>query len=322
MKKDTNLCKELDSVSRRKAVKKIVGGVSALAAYNMLPVRWDKPIIEQVFLPAHAQTSGAVATCDGCSLEDPCTITILDGHQFSDVVVVQVGGNVTPPTAGLPVSIILTPLNVSKAALSDPASYQTVTDAQGMFSGTYTVAGGPGIEEVSAVTRVDGANGPGECSASTHVQPERNNQSGSGRTQTVSSSASNVSLPDRVNINIDMPVTSGLMTITKVTLALNITHTYDGDLVISLTSPDGTSRTLFSNVCSYYDNMSILLDDDASSQIGTGCGSPYTGTFHTNGNLNAFNGEDPNGTWVLNINDTFGGDSGNLNQATLTVTAD
>ncbi len=37
------------STSRRKAVKKIVGGVAALAAYEMLPVNWEKPIIEQVF---------------------------------------------------------------------------------------------------------------------------------------------------------------------------------------------------------------------------------------------------------------------------------
>jgi len=50
--------KDLQSLSRRKAVKKIAGGVSALAAYHTLPVNWSKPIIEQVFLPAHAQTSG------------------------------------------------------------------------------------------------------------------------------------------------------------------------------------------------------------------------------------------------------------------------
>lgn len=46
--------------SRRKVVKNLVFGVSALAAYSALPTKWGTPIIEQVFLPAHAATSGLV----------------------------------------------------------------------------------------------------------------------------------------------------------------------------------------------------------------------------------------------------------------------
>lgn len=45
-------------VSRRTAVKTIAGGISTIAAYHVLPVKWSTPIIEQIFLPAHAQTSG------------------------------------------------------------------------------------------------------------------------------------------------------------------------------------------------------------------------------------------------------------------------
>ena len=52
--------------SRRRAVKTIASGVGALAAYHVLPVNWTKPIIEQVFLPAHAAVSGI-------TLSDPCT---------------------------------------------------------------------------------------------------------------------------------------------------------------------------------------------------------------------------------------------------------
>ena len=54
----------LACTSRRRAVKKILGGVTALAAYHALPVRWEKPIIETIFIPAHAQTS-AVEGGDG-----------------------------------------------------------------------------------------------------------------------------------------------------------------------------------------------------------------------------------------------------------------
>lgn len=59
-------------VSRRKAVKTIAGGVSAIAAYHVLPSKWSTPIIEQVFLPAHAVTSGGTHV-------DP-SIPVTEGH--------------------------------------------------------------------------------------------------------------------------------------------------------------------------------------------------------------------------------------------------
>ncbi len=153
------------STSRRKAVKKIVGGVAALAAYEMLPVNWEKPIIEQVFLPAHAQTSA----CPDCGFEDPCTITVLSGDETTAEVIVRVDGFVTQPIAGLAVTIRVTPFAASGQSLSDTATYQTVTDAQGMFTGTYTVAGGPGIDAVSAITTVALASGSAGCDVTTRV---------------------------------------------------------------------------------------------------------------------------------------------------------
>lgn len=50
----------IHNTGRRKVVKTIVCGVTAFAAYNVLPAKWGTPIIEQIFLPAHAQTSGQV----------------------------------------------------------------------------------------------------------------------------------------------------------------------------------------------------------------------------------------------------------------------
>ncbi|SDP49278.1 hypothetical protein [Desulforhopalus singaporensis] len=46
------------STDRRKIIKIMAGGVTAVAAYNTLPVKWDVPVIQQIFLPAHAATSG------------------------------------------------------------------------------------------------------------------------------------------------------------------------------------------------------------------------------------------------------------------------
>lgn len=57
MKQEAVCQTDIENRSRRKVVKNIVCGVSALAAYNILPAKWGTPVFEQVFLPAHAQTS-------------------------------------------------------------------------------------------------------------------------------------------------------------------------------------------------------------------------------------------------------------------------
>lgn len=51
---------------RRQVLKKIMIGTGALCCYSVLPERWTRPIIGQIALPAHAQTSGPL-TCS-CQL--------------------------------------------------------------------------------------------------------------------------------------------------------------------------------------------------------------------------------------------------------------
>jgi hypothetical protein len=138
----------LENESRRKAVKTIVGGVTVLAAYHTLPVKWGTPIIEQVFLPAHAATSGS-------SLHDPCTVTRTDGPE--DTFLVE--GFVTPPIEGLPTTIVLTP-----SVAGVPGSPQTATTntlADGTFSATITIASGS--DRVDVTTTVEGADGSASC---------------------------------------------------------------------------------------------------------------------------------------------------------------
>lgn len=133
-------------------------------------------------------------------------------------------------------------------------------------------------------------------------------------------SVSNVPLPDRVDIDINVDASGGgTHTITQVTLDLDITHTWIGDLEISLTSPQGTTSLLVDNVCGNTDDMNLTLDDTAGTAIGNSCASPYTGTFNTGGGLNAFIGQNPVGTWVLGITDTLDIDSGTLNSASLNI---
>lgn len=92
--------KSIKNKSRRKAVKILVGGVTAVAAYNALPARWGTPIIEQVFLPAHAATSGMTIT--------GLTVTHISGNSNSSSVVVNITGQLSPPEADVIVGLAVT----------------------------------------------------------------------------------------------------------------------------------------------------------------------------------------------------------------------
>jgi hypothetical protein len=153
MTKDNKKTLEIKSVSRRKVVKQIVGGVSALAAYNMLPARWDKPVIEQIFLPVHAAVSGI-------TLSDPCTAELVSGNQETSIDVIRASGFVTPPVGGLDVTIVATPNGGS----GGPVSVATTTASDGTFSAEITMVGGPGIVGVGVTTTVAGVNGAAHCS--------------------------------------------------------------------------------------------------------------------------------------------------------------
>ncbi|QLG44230.1 proprotein convertase P-domain-containing protein [Costertonia aggregata] len=100
--------------------------------------------------------------------------------------------------------------------------------------------------------------------------------------------------------------------ITDVNVSLNITHTWNADLDISLISPSGTTVVLSSDNGGSGDNyVNTFFDDSGSINIISGS-SPFTGTFRPEGNLSDFNGENANGTWVLRVFDDTGGDTGTL----------
>ena len=138
-------------------------------------------------------------------------------------------------------------------------------------------------------------------------------------TATVPSADVPVNLPDLVTSTSRLEVSglSGLTTDVNVTL--NITHPYDGDLDVYLYSPWGTRVELFTDVGGSGQNFTdTTLDGQAGTSI-TLAGAPFTGTFRPEGNLAAFNGENPNGTWTLEVTDDAGGDVGTLNNWSITI---
>lgn len=93
---------------------------------------------------------------------------------------------------------------------------------------------------------------------------------------------------------------------------LNISHTWVNDLTITLTSPAGTSVTLFDDICGSEDDVDVAFDDAAASST-LPCPPNDGNTYQPESPLAAFNGENGDGVWTLTIADTANGDGGDLN---------
>ena len=123
---------------------------------------------------------------------------------------------------------------------------------------------------------------------------------------------------DTALVDVDI---SAACTILDVDVTLNLNHTFLGDLVVSVTSPEGTPSTLFTQICGGSDDIMAIVDDDAPTPIGSVC-SPLGSTRYTTQSgvgLDLFDGESAAGVWRLDINDLLGGDSGMLNNWSVTV---
>ena len=106
----------------------------------------------------------------------------------------------------------------------------------------------------------------------------------------------NLTLPNLQTVS-DTITVSDSETATSVTVAVNITHAYIGDLKVDLVAPDGTTNTLH--------NRSGGGDDDIFK------------TYYP-----SFGSIPISGVWTLRINDNYYADSGVLNSWTLTINYD
>jgi subtilisin-like proprotein convertase family protein/Ca2+-binding RTX toxin-like protein len=109
------------------------------------------------------------------------------------------------------------------------------------------------------------------------------------------------------------------LTIADLNVTLDITHTFDGDLVASLLSPAGTRvQILNRNGGAGSDFIGTVLDDEATRTVAGGQ-APFTGRFRPAESLSAFDGESAQGTWTLTIRDRAGADEGTLNLWSLCI---
>src|SRR5205085_4149015 len=150
-----------------------------------------------------------------------------------------------------------------------------------------------------------------------------------------------VAIPDNVpaGVNINLPVsgvgavndlnfqfdTAGACDATVGNVNAAMDHTFIGDLTFKLTPPDGSPTVAFQarrggtreNIC-----LTNLNDEGGSPNISTltsVTGSFESGNFtpETAGMLSLLDGENANGTWVLNVSDNAGVDTGSMRRFSL-----
>ncbi len=193
---------------------------------------------------------------------------------------------------------------------SDCAAYVTVTQN-----------GGPAFPVTSGAGPVDydvTLNYPVECCCPVTAGSE------------TQSNTNAINIPDNggagnpgctiVTINTGDPITS-------VIVDVDITHTYVGDLTITLTSPSGTVITLGNEPsggsCGGND-LTVTFDDAATNTaadyIGT-CGNApaISGAYQPADPLSTFAGESAAGVWTLCVVDDAGVDVGTIDNFGLTV---
>lgn len=107
-------------------------------------------------------------------------------------------------------------------------------------------------------------------------------------------------------------VVSQTGTITSINIPnITGTHSWVSDLTINLISPNNTSVTLFSGICTSNDDFDLGFDDAAAA--GAIPCPPTTGfIYQPSGALNNLIGESVNGTWTLEVIDGVNQDGGSL----------
>jgi subtilisin-like proprotein convertase family protein len=97
-----------------------------------------------------------------------------------------------------------------------------------------------------------------------------------------------------------------------VNVTLSISHTWDADLDLFLRAPNGTEVGLSSGNGGSSDHyLNTTFDDEAVTPITSGA-PPFSGSFRPEQPLSLLDGSNANGTWALQVRDTFPSSDGGV----------
>jgi subtilisin family serine protease/subtilisin-like proprotein convertase family protein len=127
-----------------------------------------------------------------------------------------------------------------------------------------------------------------------------------------------LSIPDRSTVESKLVIGDDFK-IGDLNVQINISHTYDSDLIVWLIGPDGTVATLVNRRGGSGDNFDgTVFDDEATVPIRNGK-APFAGTYKPETALSVFDGKSTKGTWKLRVRDAARYDVGTLNSWSITV---
>jgi len=145
-----------------------------------------------------------------------------------------------------------------------------------------------------------------------------------GYSQVSFTNTNDYSIPDNNATGVQSPITvsninpATLTPGTVVSVSLDITHTYTGDLVLELVAPSGNKIKLSNRRGGAGDNFTgTIFNGLASTPIANGV-APFTGTFTPDETFNTLTGN-INGVWNLKVSDLAGVDTGSINNWTLNL---
>lgn len=146
----------------------------------------------------------------------------------------------------------------------------------------------------------------------------------------VTESSTNVPLAITDNGNVNSTLNFSVNgTISDVNLTVGITHTWNDDIELRLSSPSVAAQLLWNDCGGSGDNFDLTIDQQAAA-LSTcptttinGTAQPTNGQAATPvaaaGTLNAFNGTASGGVWTLNVTDDSSICTGTLTSWSLTI---
>ena len=238
--------------------------------------------------------SGSTSICPGGSVvltASPAPSYLWsNGETTQSITVTQAGTYTVTADVGSPCAASSTPVTVTVQSI--PVSVAPVTP---------TVCSGQSTDLISTVT----------------VPPN-------GNAQTSFTNSNVYNIPDNNAAGVASPLTvsginpAALAASTIVSVQVNITHTYTGDLVVALIAPSGNTINLSNRRGAGGDNFNnTIFSMSAATAIAAGS-PPFNGSYIPDGAFSSLTGN-VNGTWQLKVTDLAGVDIGTINTWTLTL---
>jgi len=159
------------------------------------------------------------------------------------------------------------------------------------------------------LVRHDGSDGPTLYNFSVPTGPSNGTTEASPTT--ISYAGDPVAIPhDPSGASVPLQVSGLSSSINDLKLRLDrLDYPYVGPLEVTLTSPQGTTVKVIDGAWNGGSNfLNTVLDDDSDGPLISAInwwGAPYTGSYKPVNMLAAFQGENPNGTWILHVRDPY-----------------